>query len=272
MKKLLSTILTAIMLLSVSVSAFATDAPALLLCLNNERINATSSTAIEEKEEGEIIFILDAEYLRGAHVIEDENKVLINKTEKITNEIYIENSITLIPKEGVQTNEMLEEIYNENTKLKVLAISDGERDTVTVEAPNQYLSAYDAAISVLGWVRCYYWQSYDSAGHPTIKPTGCEGGVSVLDSTVRVISDHAKMGCFGYATGLGIVQQETETTVVGSSWQLDTPDTWVAVRDDDGRALVGANCTYTMQRIRSTSGHTWDLYIQVLIRESAFGV
>ena len=195
-------------------------------------------------------------------VKEDGNQVTLTSIIKESSGAFVVEQIAIIPNEGVSTSEIVEKL--ESHKIIITTNSSNNqpngRHSVTV-------SEQDDSISMTGWVTSTYLKSY-SNGMETLKLTKCSGGASVSDPTVQIISENVIYACSGHRITGGFIEQRKERNPSNySSWSYNTPSSWVYVYNN-GIALVGGCCCFTMKRIRGTSSHVWTLTVSAPVSSS----
>lgn len=203
--------------------------------------------------------------------IEIENNVLkIVNTIQLDDNQLLDEHIFLLPNgQDTSAQQLLQKIQSKEIVINRNNTSFTYGDSSTRGDLQYYISGRDSTQAVLGWVRVYYYTGY-SSGKSTIRATQCEGGFSNLDSSVRVIAQEVIFGNNGVNSNGLVNNQRLIFDTTSRNWTQNAPTSWAAVYDDT-RALVGAACTFTLQRIRGST-HTWDFTVNCMIRGTEFSV
>ena len=249
MKKSISIILSIVMALSLSANAFASSVYSneFYSCdVKNNQLNGLEN----DIEDGE--FVLTKEFLDSAQIEMADGLLILSKDYQIDKKEY--QSITQAPVES-HVKKILYMLPNDDNtvdsvyyKLRNSASKSGNGSATETEV--------DSSISIRGTVTITY-ETTTINNRKCIKLTGVSGGYTTLDNQVKVKSQSIACGCCGFSNGSYISQNEYfyKTT---SSWSHTTPSNWAYVAQDATHD-VGANCTYTLQRIGSS--YTWSFSV-----------
>lgn len=196
---------------------------------------------------------INEDFLLSADIQINQDTLVLSRTYQNTNVVYSSNSYDSYVKEVVflipNNTSTVEDVYNK------LIASNSARSS-----GNKTETELDSSISVEGHIAITYDRTtINNVGY--VKLTNVAGGYRILDDQVRVNSQYINAGCSGMALGPGWVDQSDNFSKTTSSWTYTAPSNWYAVSTNNGISrFVGANCTYTLQRVGSS--YTWELYLE----------
>jgi|GEM_PF-1241373 len=223
----------------------------LILSVSSFPVLAADIEAIKSTDSN--ILAIDENFLDSAQIDIQNGMLILSKeyqvekagVQAVTNaevDSFVKEIVYLLPDEETTA----ENLYNE-LRGNAAILSAGSKTETGV----------DNSISIRGTLTITYDRIIIN-GSNFIKLTGVSGGYTTLDSQVKVKSQLIACGC----TGLGVGQfyeQSDYFTKSTASWSYTPPSNWAYVCSDIPEHFVGANCTYTLQRIGSA--YTWDFVV-----------
>ncbi|NCC88019.1 MAG: hypothetical protein EOM05_09180 [Clostridia bacterium] len=229
MKRLLSFVLTIILMCVISFPAAGADVSS---------INENTTTQIHIND-----LLNNREFLTNA-VINEQNGVLTLSRDTTVcasfKKTLIKNeTIFILPSTDSSINEVRSEIENNiyNTR------STG----------SQTEEERDAARGIKGIITIYYERTQED-GVSMAKVTSCSGSVVREDRSMSCTRQQITVGSTGLASG-GFKTQNVSFEKTAYSWYYTTPTSWVPVLTGLTSSVIGATCIYTVKR--AGNSHTW---------------
>ncbi|MPM30096.1 hypothetical protein SDC9_76639 [bioreactor metagenome] len=169
--------------------------------------------------------------------------VTISKVTELGSNEFKQDIVILVPAVQSSVEDILLDILRTAMSAKASG-STTEEDT-------------DSTYGVRGSVTVHYSRGMYGV-YTTMLLTKVSGGYTILDRQLKVTRQSLSYGCLGI-TSAGWSEQSGSANPTSSSWAYTTPSSWYPVLDETDFALIGANCTFTVQRAGSTN--TWDFSI-----------